>query len=243
MKRAKIAPPEELLAAYADGGVDDEERAIVEQYLAENPAAREELEAIRELVARTRNAVPRPVEEPEWSKMARRIIAMCELEQDEPRSVWQRAGDWLARAFRPRPALLLGAAATAIVLFAVWRGSGTPGAGNTPRLPIATDHSASRTGDETATSDRPDSRPEVDWGAVEDILAESAGDSDDAAASPGDPNSGPDDDPNSDDDEVLEYAVGGLELFAEPDYESWLDDLSADELDALYELLRETQAG
>lgn len=220
MKRARTAPPEELLAAYADGGVSDEERTVVEQYLAENPGAREELEAIRELVARTREAVPHPVEEPEWSQMARRILAMCEIERDEPRTAWQRAREWLAGAFRPRNAAVLGAAvAAAIVMFAIWRGPGSA----------------------TRPDSRPDSRPAVDWSAVDEILAESADDEDGSAPDIDVIDDGDDD---GGDDAALEYVVGsGLELLAEPDYEAWLDDLSAEELDALDALLGDAQAG
>jgi hypothetical protein len=234
MKRAKTAPPEELLAAYADGGVTDEERAVVEQYLDENPHAREELDAIRELVVRTRAAVPRPVEEPEWSTMARRIIAMCDRDEDEPASAWQRARDWLASAFRPRNAVLLGAAVAAIVMFALWRGGDLPGPDQAPEQAIARDDDGAHRLDR-APDNRPDSRPEVDWNAVDDILAESA-EEDDGDVEGGDDGDG--------DEAALEYAVGGgLELFAEPDYESWLDDLSAEELDALDALLKDTQAG
>ncbi|HEU5061279.1 MAG TPA: zf-HC2 domain-containing protein [Kofleriaceae bacterium] len=115
MKRA-----EELLAAYADGGLAPDEAAEVEALLAASPEARAELEAIRRLLGDARGAAGGAAE-PDWDSMARSIQRACD-EAPPPRLAW---------LWRPRRVLAIGglvAAATAAVLF-VALGRGEEGAG------------------------------------------------------------------------------------------------------------------
>jgi anti-sigma factor RsiW len=99
---------EELIAAYADGGLTPDEAAEVEALLAASPAARAELEAVRRLIAEARGAEDNAAE-PDWDAMAREIQRACD-QAPPPRFGW----------LRPRRMLAIGglaAAATAAVLF------------------------------------------------------------------------------------------------------------------------------
>lgn len=90
----------ELIAAYAAGGLTAEERERVEALLDENAGARAELDALRALIDETREARPRPEQEPAWDDMARAIRLAVD---DVKPSLWQR---WWVR-----PLAITGAAA------------------------------------------------------------------------------------------------------------------------------------
>jgi len=126
---------DELLAAYADGGLAPDEAAEVEALLAKSPEARAELEAIRRLLAQARSAEAR-TSEPDWDQMARSIHSAA-LAAPAPRLAW---------LWRPRRVLAIGvlaAAAATAVLFVVLRGGGQPDraarqAATAPVAPAAT---------------------------------------------------------------------------------------------------------
>ncbi|HEY8144322.1 MAG TPA: hypothetical protein VIG06_16690 [Kofleriaceae bacterium] len=106
--------PDELLAAYADGGLRPDEAAEVEALLASSPEARAELEAIRRLLADARGAEA-PEGEPDWETMARAIRRACD-ETPPSRFAW---------LWQPRRLAAIGglaAAATAVVLVFALRG-------------------------------------------------------------------------------------------------------------------------
>jgi hypothetical protein len=114
----------ELLAGYADGGLSDEETARVDAYLDEHPETRDEVEALRALVAETRAAQPRPREEPAWDDMARAIRAA--VDDSAPGPVG-RVLAWL----RARPLVAGGAAAAlaaAVIAVSIAGGGGSTGA-------------------------------------------------------------------------------------------------------------------
>jgi hypothetical protein len=135
--------PDELLAAYADGGLTADEAAEVEALLARSPEARAELEAIRRLLDEARRA--EDAAEPDWDQMAREIHRACDT-APSARRAWLR---W------PRPALALGglaAAAAAAVLFIALRGErdggGAQRAASAP--PVAPAPAAASEGDDDA---------------------------------------------------------------------------------------------
>jgi len=70
MSRNSDLVPEDLLAAYASGELDDDERQQVEQLLADNASARADLEDIQTLLDSVRAAKPTGSEEPAWDLMA-----------------------------------------------------------------------------------------------------------------------------------------------------------------------------
>ncbi|MEM9490787.1 MAG: hypothetical protein AAGC55_16690, partial [Myxococcota bacterium] len=82
MKKHPSPSVEELLAAYADGGGDAAERADVERFLADDPAARRDLAEIDRLIGLTRTLAPRPEVEPDWSRMAADIERACDQVAD-----------------------------------------------------------------------------------------------------------------------------------------------------------------
>jgi hypothetical protein len=108
----------ELLSAYAAGGLAPAEAARVEAYLADHPAAREELDEIARTLAAVRAAQPRPHGEPDWDAMAREIQRACTDEPAAPRwQLWRRL--W---ARRPVALAAAGAVAVALVVVALSRG-------------------------------------------------------------------------------------------------------------------------
>ena len=113
--------PDELLAAYADGGLTPDEAAAVESLLAESPEARGELEAIRRLLAEARQSGPLDADEPDWDEMARAIHTACDAAP--PRR--------LAWLWQPRRLIAIGAlaasAASAIGFIALRHGDGGGG--------------------------------------------------------------------------------------------------------------------
>jgi anti-sigma factor RsiW len=105
-------PAELLLAAHADGALDGADEAAVAEHLAADPAAREQLAALREVLAEARAAAPAPAAEPDWDAMARDIGRACDAAA--------RPGLWatLRALLRPRPATFaLAAAAAALLLY------------------------------------------------------------------------------------------------------------------------------
>jgi hypothetical protein len=101
---------DELLSAYAAGGLAPAEAARVEAYLADHPEARDELDEIARTLAAVRAAEPRPHGEPDWDAMAREIQRAC---IDEPGAPWWQI--WRRRWSR-RPAVLAAAGAVAVAL-------------------------------------------------------------------------------------------------------------------------------
>jgi anti-sigma factor RsiW len=79
----------ELLAAYADGGLDGRERDDVAAHVAKCPDCAEEVRALRDLLAETRRLVaPPPRDEAFWIDLARDIrVAVAET---PPRVAWWR---------------------------------------------------------------------------------------------------------------------------------------------------------
>jgi hypothetical protein len=149
--------PDELLAAYADGGLRPDEAAEVEALLAASPEARAELEAIRRLLADARGAGV-PEGDPDWDSMARAIHRACD---EAPPSRFS----WL---WRPRRLALIGglvAAATAVVLVFALRGDRDA---TQPRAAAVSPAAAERpapaaTGDDESDDALPGLRePEVD---------------------------------------------------------------------------------
>jgi anti-sigma factor RsiW len=183
---------DELLAAYADGGLAPDEAAEVEALLAKSPEARAELEAIRRLLAEARSAEARS-SEPDWDQMARSIHSAA-LAAPAPRLAW---------LWRPRRVLAIGAlaaVAAAAVLFVILRG-GQPDrapreAATTPVAPAASAHTESAADplpalrepevDELSADELADLEGELDAddlgddGFIADLLA--AGDSGDEEA-------------------------------------------------------------
>jgi len=118
--------PEELLAAYADGGLTPAEAAEVESLLAHSPEARGELEAIRRLLAEARQTGPDAAAEPDWDEMARAIHQACD-------AALPRRFAWL---WQPRRLIAIGAlaaSAAAVVGFIALR----PGDGRETSRPRA----------------------------------------------------------------------------------------------------------
>jgi hypothetical protein len=149
--------PDELLAAYADGGLRPDEAAEVEALLAASPEARAELEAIRRLLADARGTGV-PEGDPDWDSMARAIHRACD---EAPPSRFS----WL---WRPRRLALIGglvAAATAVVLVFALRGDRDA---TQPRAAAVSPATAERpapaaTGDDESDDALPGLRePEVD---------------------------------------------------------------------------------
>ncbi len=101
---------DELLAAYADGGLAPDEAAEVEALLAKSPEARAELEAIRRLLAEARAA--EAAGEPDWDAMARSIHLACD-QAPPPRFAWL----WRPRRVLALGGLLVAAAAAALLVF------------------------------------------------------------------------------------------------------------------------------
>lgn len=118
---------DEMLAAYADGALDPEERAQVERYLAAEPTADDEVEALQRVLGQVRAAEPRPAHEPDWAAMSRAIGAGI----DAPVVPLHR------RIVRPRYLAPLVAVAAAVVLFVTWPRATTTGTSATGTAPGA----------------------------------------------------------------------------------------------------------
>ncbi len=186
---------DDLLAAYADGGLSPDEASAVEELLARSPEARAELEAIRRLLAEAR-AAEAPVEgsEPDWDQMAR-VIQRAARDAPAPRFAWLRA---------PRRVLAIGAlaaAAGAAMLFVVLRGAEDRRAPHEAAAiaPVAPATTAEEAGpdplpalrepevDELSADELADLEGELDAddlgddGFIADLLAAGGGDEDDGA--------------------------------------------------------------
>ncbi|MCG8422883.1 MAG: hypothetical protein MJE77_33675 [Proteobacteria bacterium] len=264
MKRHRSISSEELIAAYADKGLEGDERASVEDFLADHPQRRDDVAGVREVVARVRELAPRPDEEPNWERMAANIGRACDD------IVARREASWLGRQrarldhlFRPRYAIALASCAIAVIaLIAVLnlgeRGS-FPDTRETPHLAVdpAFDFSV-----DFSVLTGEDGLEDVDEADHDQFLARLTGDftaapsaddlSADDAALPSWPGR-PDDTVVLPADAVVEWATisGGTsmeqqgsdeEFFGEPEYDSWLGELSEEELDAL-DIYLEGQAG
>lgn len=285
---SKGPPPEQLLAAYADGGLSEAECEAVERYLREHPDAGTELDDIRSLLDAVRVQAPTPAEEPDWVVMSVDITRACD--RDDERTLSSKAGLWdRIRGFfgslsRPRVAglALAGAVAVALILALSLRTTApSGGAVAVPERVIP---------DDVIPDDViPDGDIVVDNGfasafdeAFDEALGEAFGDAfalgdadleqlDALTALDGealaslyealDPSlvdvdaSTEEDELDIGSDHVLSddlvaewtgadddglYGTGfGLDVFAEPDYEDWLDGISDADLDTLDTLLQE----
>lgn len=103
--------PNELLAAYAAGGLSKQEQQRVEAYLADDAEARAELAELRALIDAARDAKPLPDSEPAWDDMARSIRLAVD---DVKLSWWRRTGARTFSWLRARPLLVSGATAVAL---------------------------------------------------------------------------------------------------------------------------------
>jgi len=222
--------PEELLSAYASGGLSDSERAEVESYLEEHPEARAEVEALREVIGATREAAS-DGPAPHLGAMNARITAALD-EVDRER---EAGGFW--RFFHlPRLSPLWAGAAVAacaaVVIFVLSRGD---------------DQAAETAGESVAITEtaEPDTAepPDVE-GETEELWA-SGGDAQQDLEIAGDEEL----------EEIGEDLVAALEEIGNADGDdeweklvlsntdlSWIDELSEDELDLLDEALAELEA-
>lgn len=145
---------DELLAAYADGGVSPAEAAEVEALLARSPEARAELEAIRRLLADARSAEA-GASEPDWDEMARSIHRAVDG-APAPRFAW---------LWRPRALAIggLAVAAAAALLFLFLRGGGEDESARQAIAPSATAAPTAAPAAEGSSDPLPHLRePEVD---------------------------------------------------------------------------------
>jgi hypothetical protein len=101
----------ELLAAYADGELDAEARARVEQWLAEHPEAREQLQAQRELSPENwqlwQNAEPPAPSEEAWAAIRRSVEDETGAPRVPPAVRWDRAAVWVVGAMAAAAAVLV----------------------------------------------------------------------------------------------------------------------------------------
>lgn len=223
MRRQSSPRPEELLAAYADGGLDPAECAKVERYLADEPLAQRELEEIRSVLSQVRETAPEAAAEPNWAQMSTRIHAMCN-ELEDGRKLGHTLLDWLRRLFEPRYRVGLAAVAViAVLAFVIVRNL------DHERAPLAQEHGATVPQFPQPVDEKADRVP-----PVEDSLDEMDMDDIDTEL----------DELEDEVEESIEYATGfGLDMFAEPDYESWVDALSEEALGELDEVLRQGDRG
>ena len=211
------------LASHADGGLDDDEELVVEDYLAGNPDARAELDELRQVIARVRGSEPRPDHEPDWDALAAAIDAACVAPPG-----------WLTRlraGFEWRHAALVGVGVAAIAVLVMWPDSAPPELVSDPDPGIHIDD-FELDEDELPTIDdlEPAQLDELLSSLTTDLAEDDYLLSADIAIEWSDAEIG--------------YATGfGLDLYAEPDYARWLEDLDEAEIDALDELLDEAQAG
>jgi anti-sigma factor RsiW len=72
-------PDGPLLSAYVDGELDAEYRDLVEQWLAEDPRARREVDRLVQLKAFTDHLVLREAPAEAWDEFPRRVTTRCGL--------------------------------------------------------------------------------------------------------------------------------------------------------------------
>ncbi len=208
---------DELLAAYADSGLDPRQTARLDARTGADPTAAAEVAGLRQTINAVRAAQPRPAAEPAWDEMARAIRAAC-----DPLPAPRTRASWLGLLLRPRvaaPILALAAAATIALVFA-----------NRPASPVPPPQPLVAASDPPAGQHQPPDTdltpldtelpvPEVsalDDGQLDAVLAAL----DDVPDLSGDT---PADDSSTDD-----TAVG---LFGDDAYASWVDDLDESQLD------------
>lgn len=242
--------PEELLAAYAAGALEGDEAASVEEHMASHPEARAEMEALRDAIVELRRAKPAPAREPDWQAMRQSILADCDGPERKP-ARRSRLGAAARALLGPRAAIASAAVvAAAAALVLATRTPSQPG--SAPEL--APDRRAA----EAEAS--PAEAPRIELGAVdlddldepelETLLGELNLDTlreigpedsllpDDMAADwAGLPSAA------RDDDEDLYAAAFEVGVFAEPDYEDWLDGFAEADIEALLDFLDESEAG
>ena len=173
--------PEELLAAYADGGLNHTEREAVEAYLEDNPGARSELDGIRSMLTRVRENPPEPASEPSWAAMSVAINEATGQTTGEttgeaeaaPAGFAARLQAWFDGLSRPR--LVMGGlamAAAAVILFALatgWPGADDNGDGRGPG--VAQDDMRAPLVDEVDEVDEADELERALDEALDDALA------------------------------------------------------------------------
>ena len=186
-RRGQVAEPADLLAAHAAGGLDPEEAARVQEYVAAHPAARAELDEIARTLAEVRAAEPRLASaEPDWDAMAREIRLACGDEPDGPPPGWRF---WRWRATRPAALAAVGGLAIAVAIVALARsheGTMAPEGDEAATARARADASGAATevspdrgdrGDGGDGSDRDDGGDHADDGAPgADALADLSGD-------------------------------------------------------------------
>jgi len=225
---------DELLAAYADGGLDPRDTARLDAHTDGDPDAAAEVDGLRRTINAVRATQPRPTAEPAWDQMARSIRAACDpLPAPRPRA------RWLVRLLRPRVAAPILAIAAAATIALIWTGRHSA-APQPQRLvaasePTAGDSLPPDTAPDTLAGDPatpPEALPAVaalDDGQLDAVLAvldaEAPNLSGDATGA----------DSSSDDT----TAVG---LFGDDAYASWVDDLDESQIDAASDYLA-TQPG
>lgn len=247
VSRPTTDSPEELLAAYADDGLDDDERRNVESFLSQNPEHAEELDALREVVAQVRELAPRPQAEPNWDRLAADISRACdEAAAQDAVTWWAKLSRWLQDSFRPRYAVAMAGAAVAILaLFLFARGY------DDDKTPSAPDNVAPvlEVADNDPALELELIEDELDLEGLDEIeLAEVIAGLEDELAADLDLEASLSFEDASEWVE-LDNSIASpgddleLELFGEPDYDSWLGELSEEDLDALDAYLVAEQAG
>jgi hypothetical protein len=231
---------EELLAAYADGALDGDDRARVEAYLADHPEAADEVEALRAVINDTRATQPRPSHEPDWAAMRQAIADEVGGYGSAP------APSWWRRLLRPRYGLTAALAAAAVVVLIV----STGGERLTP-APTATStgdggaETRAETGEPLEIADQPlELRAarvaDLDESELDDLLAELEPGALAPDADAPDADGEPVDDPVLTADEMAIWTADAdadplleIGLFGDPELDDLLDDLSEEELSEL----------
>lgn len=157
---------EDLLAAYADGGLAPDEAAEVEALLAKSPEARAELEAIRRLLGEARAAEERS-SEPDWDAMARAIHRACDA-APAPRFAWL----WRPRRVLALGGVLLAAGAVALLLLHARGGDDQPAPRQAAVTPAAAEPMP------TPNDDGDDPLPALREPEVDDLSADELADLD-----------------------------------------------------------------
>ena len=249
-RRDEAPTPEELLAAYAAGALEGDEAASVEEHMASQPEARAEMESLRDAIVELRRAQPAPAREPDWQAMRQSILAECDSPERNTAGR-SRLGAAARALLSPRAAIAsaVAVAAAAALVLATRAPSHT---GSTPEL--APDRLAAKA--ESSPTEAPrielraDDLDDLDEPELETLLGELNLDTlreigpedsllpDDMAAEwAGLPTA------TRDDDEDLYAAAFEPGVFAEPDYEDWLDGLAEADIEALIDFLDESKAG
>lgn len=221
---------DELLAAYADGGLDPRDTARLDAHTDGDADAAAEVDALRQTINAVRATQPRPAAEPAWDDMARSIRAACDpLPAPRPRV------SWLARLLRPRVAAPILAVAAAATIALIWtrRHSATPqpapliAASEPPAGDTVPPAPAVLPEEQVPTPDQIPAVAELDDGQLDAVLAAL----DDVPDLSGDS--------SGDDTSTDDTAVG---LFGDDAYASWVDDLDESQIDAAADYLA-TQPG